>query len=104
MIASPWNNLSFDDLRDANDIVIGALHHERLGPESSVFPDSSVVEHSTVNRMAVGSNPTRGAIFHGSFFHNISDIIASGYRETISSDAGAMSIEPAPMRIYHAQI
>lgn len=28
-----------------------------------VFPGSSVVEHSTVNRMVAGSNPARGAIF-----------------------------------------
>jgi hypothetical protein len=30
--------------------------------EARLLPDSSAVEHSTVNRMAVGSNPTRGAI------------------------------------------
>ncbi len=28
-----------------------------------MFPDSSAVELSTVNRAAVGSNPTQGAIF-----------------------------------------
>ena len=33
--------------------------------ESRLLPDSSAVEHSTVNRMAVGSNPTRGATFFG---------------------------------------
>ena len=38
-----------------------------------MFPDSSVVEHSTVNRMAVGSNPTRGAIFHLVFFRNFTE-------------------------------
>lgn len=63
MIALQWNNLSFDGLRDANDIVIGALHYKSLGPQSSLFPDSSAVERSTVNRNVVGSNPTRGAIF-----------------------------------------
>lgn len=64
MIALQWNNLSFDGLRDANDIVIGALHYKSLGPQSSLFPDSSAVERSTVNRNVVGSNPTRGARYH----------------------------------------
>lgn len=63
MIGLPWNNLLFDGLRQANDIVIGALHKESLGQQSSLFPDSSAVERSTVNRNVVGSNPTRGAIF-----------------------------------------
>ena len=30
---------------------------------AGLLPDSSAVEHSTVNRMAVGSNPTQGATF-----------------------------------------
>ncbi len=29
----------------------------------TMFPGSSVVEQATVNRLAVGSNPTQGAIF-----------------------------------------
>ena len=29
---------------------------------SQLFRDSSMVEHSAVNRRVVGSNPTRGAI------------------------------------------
>lgn len=63
MIGLRWNNLLFDGLQRANDIVIGALHKESLGSQSSLFPDSSAVERSTVNRNVVGSNPTRGAIF-----------------------------------------
>jgi hypothetical protein len=29
----------------------------------AMFPGSSAVEHSTVNRQVAGSNPARGAIF-----------------------------------------
>src|SRR5690606_31172373 len=31
----------------------------------NTFPGSSVVEHSAVNRLVVGSNPTRGAKLRG---------------------------------------
>lgn len=31
-----------------------------------MFPDSSAVEPSTVNRVVVGSNPTQGATFYSS--------------------------------------
>jgi hypothetical protein len=39
------------------DCIAGA----GLSIRRASFPDSSAVEHSTVNRMVVGSNPTRGA-------------------------------------------
>src|SRR3546814_15183409 len=48
---------------------------DTLFPYTTLFrsagplPDSSAVEHSTVNRMAVGSNPTRGANFHLIYAH-----------------------------------
>ena len=34
----------------------------------SVFLDSSMVEHSAVNRVVVGSSPTRGVSKFGIFF------------------------------------
>ena len=35
------------------------------------FPGSSVVEHSTVNRMVAGSNPARGANILSCILHNV---------------------------------
>ena len=35
------------------------VHH--LSLQDKVFLDSSMVEHSAVNRVVVGSSPTRGA-------------------------------------------
>ena len=35
-------------------------------PSKNIFLDSSMVEHSAVNRVVVGSSPTRGAFWlHG---------------------------------------
>ena len=38
----------------------------------AVFPGSSAVEHSTVNRQVAGSNPARGAKFKEALFSWIS--------------------------------
>jgi hypothetical protein len=45
----------------AKAFVIRRPARERL---FRLFPDSSAVEHSTVNRMVAGSNPAPGAIGH----------------------------------------
>ncbi len=37
----------------------------------AVFPGSSAVEHSTVNRQVAGSNPARGAKFKEASFSRI---------------------------------
>ena len=36
-----------------------------------IIPDSSMVEHAAVNRGVVGSSPTRGAGYAGTFRRNV---------------------------------
>ena len=40
---------------------MGGLQPEARSEESLTILDSSMVEHSAVNRVVVGSSPTRGA-------------------------------------------
>ena len=42
---------------------------------SEIFLDSSMVEHSAVNRVVVGSSPTRGVFFYKDVYHLVREHI-----------------------------
>src|SRR2546430_10991296 len=68
-VRSKRGNWSF---ATAKAFVIRRPARERL---FRLFPDSSAVEHSTVNRMVAGSNPAPGAKLIN-VFNNLEDKIA----------------------------
>jgi hypothetical protein len=58
MIASQWNNLSFECLQ----CFVFRCYRPACVMQITLFPGSSVVEQLTVNQLVGGSNPSRGAI------------------------------------------
>lgn len=60
----------------------------------TLFPDSSAVEHSTVNRMVVGSNPTRGAIFSSRTVHSVWNFRDFPEIQTVSVSS---AVQPRPV-------
>ena len=71
------------------------------GANLSTFLDSSMVEHSAVNRVVVGSSPTRGAInpvniaFTGFFGITETILLIIKIEETSLEKVGVTGFEPA---------
>ena len=61
-IISKGQHLRRQDYRDSPELTF-CTHRQQGRGVATAFPSSSVVERAAVNRLAVGSNPTSGAIF-----------------------------------------
>jgi hypothetical protein len=91
--AFPVAPLRIDDIAERPHFVLCKragllLYGSRAPPWFAVFLGSSVVEHSTVNRMAAGSNPARGAI-QVRQFSQLRRIRKPGLPPTVPVDIGA---------------
>ena len=65
--------------------MYGVLKVQEKVPEEKalrrrIIPDSSMVEHTAVNRGVVGSSPTRGVFYNNNFFLR-HEILLPAYNE-----------------------
>ena len=58
-----------------NDIVTVKSGYGRNKVQTLIILDSSMVEHSAVNRVVVGSSPTRGVFFTSSRQEKLSSLL-----------------------------